>query len=258
MTTALIGYTGFVGGNLAQQAHFDDLYRSTNIQTIAGKRYDLIVSAGVSSLKWEANRDPEADRLAINRLIDALNLVETRQFILISTVDVYDTPREVDENSPVRPENMMPYGRNRWELELYVRQRFNALIIRLPNLFGERLKKNIIYDLLHDNAVNQIHQGAVLQWYCLDNLWADIRRVIQHDLRLVNFAVEPWLTLDLVREVFGSTLPDQQVCPPPAYDVRTRYAALWGKAGPYLYRKDEVLGRLRRFVTREQTKSVRV
>jgi hypothetical protein len=37
MATALIGYTGFIGSNLARQFDFDDFYNSKNIDDIAGK-----------------------------------------------------------------------------------------------------------------------------------------------------------------------------------------------------------------------------
>ena len=104
MTTALIGYTGFVGGILSRHTRFDDLYRSTNIEDIRGKSYELIVSAGVSSLKWKANQEPEADRQAILKLMDALRHVKARTFVLISTIDVYDNPVGVDEGSAIAPE----------------------------------------------------------------------------------------------------------------------------------------------------------
>lgn len=47
MTSALIGYTGFVGGNLAKQMSFDRVYNSQNIADIEGKQFNLVVCAGV-------------------------------------------------------------------------------------------------------------------------------------------------------------------------------------------------------------------
>ena len=255
MTTALIGYTGFVGGILSCHTRFDDLYRSTNIEDIRGKSYELIVSAGVSSLKWKANQEPQADRQAILKLMDALRQVKARTFVLISTIDVYDNPVGVDEGSPIAPNRLMPYGRNRWELEQFVRERFASMIIRLPNLFGPGLKKNIIYDLLHDHNVNQIHSGTVLQWYSTENLWADLQRARQHRLALLNIATEPWPTMELARDMFGKSLPASPQ-PAPHYDFRTRHSGLWGKSGPYLYSKNEVSHELIRFVEQERSKSI--
>ena len=61
MNSALIGYTGFVGGNLLRQFAFTDLYNSTNIETIAGRAYDLIVCAGAPGVMWKANKEPALD-----------------------------------------------------------------------------------------------------------------------------------------------------------------------------------------------------
>ena len=41
MSTALIGHTGFLGGNLARQFSFDECYHSTNIAATARKRAPL-------------------------------------------------------------------------------------------------------------------------------------------------------------------------------------------------------------------------
>ncbi|MGR2709410.1 MULTISPECIES: hypothetical protein [Pseudomonas] len=48
MANALIGFSGYVGNTLLKQAHFDALYRSTNIQDIEGQQFDVVVCAGVS------------------------------------------------------------------------------------------------------------------------------------------------------------------------------------------------------------------
>jgi nucleoside-diphosphate-sugar epimerase len=249
MSTALIGYTGFVGGNLARQAHFDDLYRSTNIGTIAGKRYELVVSAGAPALKWKANQEPEADRAVIDRLIAALSTVgHVQTFVLISTIDVYANPIGVDEETPIAPDVLMPYGRHRWTLERFVQERFNSTIVRLPNLFGDGLKKNPLYDLIHGHRIDQIHQDGVLQWYSLSDLWADLSLVLQHNLRVVNFATEPLATRHIARDIFGLELRNQLPPPAPNYDFRTRHAALWGRPGGYLRSSEEIRLRIERFV----------
>lgn len=71
-------------------------------------------------------------------------------FILISTVDVYDIKSGVDEDYIINPEKADYYGRNRLEFEKFVKDKFPKFtIIRLPALFGSGLKKNFIYDLLN-------------------------------------------------------------------------------------------------------------
>src|SRR5260363_318997 len=88
MTNALIGFTGFVGSTLLQQARFEALYRSTNIGEIENKAFDIVVCAGAQAQKWIANREPEGDLQNIHRLMARLRTVRCRKFILISTADV--------------------------------------------------------------------------------------------------------------------------------------------------------------------------
>src|SRR5262245_360131 len=158
MADALIGSTGFVGGNLLRQAHFDGLYHSRNVADLRGRAYDTVVCAGARAEKWKANQDPDADRRGLQSLFDAIDAVTASRFVLISTVDVYPSPVGVDEDSPIDPAAASAYGRHRYELEEFVRARFREhLVVRLPGLFGPGLKKNVIFDLLHDNQVEKIH-----------------------------------------------------------------------------------------------------
>ncbi len=149
MRTALIGYTGFVGSNLALQYEFTDLYNSKNITEIAGKSYDLLICAGVKAQKWVANQQPEKDLADIQALIGQLSKAEIKQFVLISTIDVYPNPVNVDEDSLIDKTNHHPYGLNRLYLEEWVANHYqDHLIIRLPGLFGKGIKKNFIHDIL--------------------------------------------------------------------------------------------------------------
>lgn len=149
MKTALIGYSGFVGGNINSQHKFDDLYDIFNINDIKGKEYDLLVCAGVKAQKWYANMHEEEDLKDIFELMNLLKEVTIHKFVLISSVDVYDNPIGVDENSYIDKDKNNAYGRNRYILENYIRDTYQEhLIIRLPALFGKGLKKNFIYDCL--------------------------------------------------------------------------------------------------------------
>ena len=54
----LVGYTGFVGSNLAASHTFDGQFNSRNIQQAFGGRPDLLVYAGVRAEMFLANHDP--------------------------------------------------------------------------------------------------------------------------------------------------------------------------------------------------------
>ena len=149
MKKALIGYTGFVGGNLVRQMDFDDLYNSKNISQIENKSYDIIICAGVRAEKYLANKYPEQDLEQIQSLIDLLGTVGCAHFVLISTIDVYNNPSDVDEDTKIDETTLHAYGKNRLYMEKWAAQKFaKHTIIRLPALFGTGLKKNFIYDCM--------------------------------------------------------------------------------------------------------------
>lgn len=253
MPDALIGSTGFIGGNLAAQHAFADHYASANIDSVKGRRYRLIACAAAPGRKWLANREPDADRRSIDRLIGALERVEADHLVLISTVDVYSAPLGVDENSPVDRDGTEPYGRHRRLLEEFVQSRFESSVIRLPALFGPGLKKNVIYDFLHDNRLDLIHPDSTFQFYDLAQLWADIGRVRTLGLALVNFATEPVAVRDVAQEAFGFHFESSGAATAVHYDVRTLHAAALGGSGPYLRSRRDVLRGLRDFVAAERS-----
>lgn len=253
MSCALIGYTGFVGGTVSRQASFDALFNSANIESIAGREFDLVVCAGAPGQKWLANKDPITDRSAIDRLCWSLGSVRAKFVVLLSTVDVFPTPVDVDEDSRIDVSRQQPYGRNRLELERFIVARFPSLVVRMPGLFGEGLRKNIVYDFLHDNAVAAVNARSVFQFYDMANLWADVGTARAAGLSLVHFATEPVSVADVVTEAFGRTFDQIPAGSEPArYDFRSRHAGLFGGPGGYLYSRAGVLDGLKRFVATER------
>ena len=89
----LIGYSGFVGSTLQKQSRFESLFRSNNIFEIRSREFDVGVCTAAPAQKWIANLDPIADRQNIEGLITHLKTVTCKTFILISTVDVFKSPR---------------------------------------------------------------------------------------------------------------------------------------------------------------------
>lgn len=146
----LVGYTGFVGSNLYLKGDFDEVYNSKNIKKSYGKNPDLLVYSGLRAEKFLANNNPEKDMELIYEAQENIKKINPRKLVLISTIDVFKNPVGVDENTEINTEDLHPYGLNRYKLECWVRKNYNnALIIRLPALFGKNIKKNFIYDLIN-------------------------------------------------------------------------------------------------------------
>ena len=251
--SALIGHTGLVGGNLARQRPFDDFFNSRNIQEIVGNHYDLLVCSGVSGTKWMANLRPDQDKENIDQLMENLRGVTAEQLILISTVDVYGNPSQVNEDSRVDGECQTSYGRHRHEFEKTICEHFpKVTIIRLPAIYGLGLKKNALYDLMHDHEVEKINAHSVYQFYSLDRLWHDIEICLAHEWPLVNVATEPLGIGVVAREVFHVELTNGASENAARYDFRTKYDSFFGGANGYFHDKATAMSDIAAFVEQQR------
>ena len=254
--SALVGHTGFVGGNLAAQYPFDAPFNSKNIEEIAGQSFDLLAISAMPAAMWIANQNPDADRAVLERLTGCLRLVRAERVVVLSTVAVYPTAIDVDEGTPIDPATQTAYGRHRLMLEQFAAEHFpNALAVRLPGLFGPGLKKNAIYDLLHENELHKVNAASVYQFYNLERLWADISIAFTAGLKLVNFATEPVSIREAARAAFDCDFTNDPGTPPARYDMRSQHAGLFGGKRGYLYDRDQVFADLRAFVARSRSAS---
>lgn len=252
MPNALIGYSGFVGKTLLKQARFDSLYRSTNISEIRGQSFDTVVCAGAPAQKWIANREPEADRQKIEKLIGHLQSIHCKTFILISTVDVFGNPQGVDEDSEVVEEGLHAYGLHRRMLEKSIERHFESfLIVRLPGLVGPGLRKNVIFDFLNGNNIETIDSRGVFQFYPMVNLWSDVQVALAAGLERVHLTAEPISVADVSAKGFGRAFENIQGRAPAVYDMQTKHAAIFGGTGRHQYSARETVLAIRCYAQSE-------
>lgn len=252
MADALIGHSGFVGETLLRQRGFEHLYRSTNIDDIDGKDFNLVLCSAAPAQKWIANREPEADRRNIEALIAHLKTISCDTFVLISTVDVFKNPLGVDESTVVDESDLHPYGLHRRRLETFVEQHFaRHLIVRLPGLVGPGLRKNVIYDFLNDNNLHAIDSRGVFQFYPMVNLWYDIQVAIDQRLELVHLAAEPVSVAEVANRGFGRAFEQILTGVAARYDFRSRHGELFGGGDGYQYSKRETIQAIRAYAQSE-------
>jgi hypothetical protein len=250
----LIGHTGFVGGNLNRQARFAKHYNSRNFRDLGGQGFELLVCAGVSAAKWIANKEPDQDRERIRQLTDVLATVSVEEFILISTIDVYPEPAVGgNEDTAIDAAANSAYGRHRYELEQWAASHFGRCrIVRLPALFGPGLRKNALFDLLHDNQVHAINPAGIYQWYPVGRLWSDIEIARRANLKLVNLFTQPLPMGRIIESYFPGAPVGPSRSGAATYRVETRHARLFGGANGFLMSADACLAEIGRYVAGER------
>ena len=248
----LIGHTGFIGSTLKRQYKFNCLYNSSNIKTIHNKDFDFLICAGAQAKKWMANKYPKEDRESIQSLIKSLSKVSCKNFILISTVDVFKNPMGVNELSEINIDDLHPYGLHRRELEVFVESKFsNSLIVRLPGLVGPGLKKNIIYDLHNRNNLEEIDSRNIFQFYPVINLWDDIQIAKRLDTKVIHFTSEPVSVSEISVSAFGKDFNNTLDKIPTSYNFESLFANQMGGEGSYTYNKRESLQSIRFYAQTE-------
>ena len=244
---ALVGYTGFVGSNLLQFYKFDKLYNSKNFYKAKNKTFDKVFFCGLPANKWMINNNPTQDEETINEIKNILSTIKANKFILISTIDVYEnTNQELDEDYKCNPQINHTYGKHRFLFEQYIQTTFtDHHIVRLPALFGKGLKKNIIYDLLNNNNINQIFLDTSFQWYNLDWLYTDINVVVDNNIKICNLFTENIETNDIIK-LFSYDLSNNK-SKNIIYNCCTKYGHLFN-GNKYIRNKTFVLDSIKHFI----------
>ena len=146
---ALVGQSGSVGNSICVCGGIDRCFDSDNVKEAYGLKPDLLIYAGLGET-WELNS--LAPAAYIERIIQSekdIWQIEPKHVVLISTIDVFRTTEGVDENTVVDITKLHPFGHNRYLLEEWTRDYDpEALIIRLPVPFGERVRGNFIFDMI--------------------------------------------------------------------------------------------------------------
>lgn len=236
----LLGHTGFVGETLLGQARFDGQFSRGNIAESKDTHSELLICSAAPAQKWWANANAAEDLANIQSLVSTLESMRAVKAVLISTVDVFDNPLEIDEDSTPVSSVQNPYGKNRRYLEDEFTRIFNdALVVRLPGLVGPGLRKNALFDLKSDNQVSMLNGASVFQFYPIEKLWGDLTLAIENKLDLLHLTSEP-ISLGLIaKSIFGiqlESLPD-----PVIYNFQTKHANLWGKQSRFQYTAEQCL-----------------
>jgi nucleoside-diphosphate-sugar epimerase len=243
----IIGHTGFVGSNLCDNINFSHKYNSKNINDIIDTDHDVIYCCGISANKFWANKNGGVDKQNIDDLINTIKSVKCNQFILISTIDVYSDLSNKNEDDNKCDKSHHAYGWNRYYAENKLGEIFGdkLQIIRLPALFGNNLKKNILYDLKNKTFFGKVNLDNKLQFYHVDNLAKDIQYMVDKNIKELNLFTEPIPLGEIVDKFFeyNDEIMYKDIDSSFVYDLRTKYL----ESG-YWLNKENVLNDLKKWL----------
>lgn len=215
MLRALIGSNGTIGASILDNITVDRVYNSDNLEDIAGHSFDRVIVAAPSGNRLAVNRGQTQDRLQCERIVAALSKCNIRDLVLIGSVDAVTAPNT-------------EYGSNRAWLEQHLANQHNLYTLRLCTLIGKRIKKNMLYDIKHGLFLEKIDAGAVLQWCILDDVPAQIERVIAQGPGSVNIVSEPIANRTVL----------QRFCPELVPDIDTESVSY--NQQPYVYNQTQI------------------
>lgn len=236
----ILGHTGLVGSYIYDAFPEAETFNTQNSSNLIGKEFELLFISAMPAQKWKANSNPQEDSLHRLRLEDLLGKVQAKKVILISTVDVFSEPSEKVESSEPDLSNPQAYGRNRALFEQYVMNAFQDVwTIRLPGLVGERLKKNVLFDIKHHLDVSMVPSNSQFQFYPLHRLAIDLKKALTYPAGIFHFAVEPLFLSEIVEASSKpGTILGESSDFAPKYNFLTEKMRL---AGNYLVSKTESL-----------------
>ena len=223
MLRALIGSNGTIGASILDNITVDRVYNSDNLEDIAGHSFDRVIVAAPSGNRLAVNRGQTQDRLQCERIVAALSKCNIQELVLIGSVDAVTA-------------HNTEYGSNRAWLEQHLANVHNLHTLRLCTLIGKRIKKNVLYDLKHGLFLEKIDAGAVLQWCILDDVPAQIERVIQQGPSSVNIVSEP-IANAAVMQCFFPDIPHS------INDISVRY-----DQRPYTYTQDQIFAAMEEYL----------
>jgi hypothetical protein len=118
--------------------------------------------------------------------------------------------------------------------------------VRLPVVYGEGLKKNIIYDLLNKNQIKNINPNDILQYYPVDKLYLDINFSIKNNLSLINLSSEPIKNSEIIKIFYKKIILNKKKIAIRNYNMKSIYSKIWNKKN-YIYTKKYIINDLIKF-----------
>lgn len=137
----IIGHRGFVGSAICRKIRKKISINRNNYLKFKKKKFDIIINCSMPSRRFWAKQNPKLDfNETVIKTKFFLENYNYKKFIHISSISA-------------RCETKTVYGKNKRKSELLVKKLKNYLIIRLGPLYGKKLTKGVIIDMINNHTV---------------------------------------------------------------------------------------------------------
>ena len=252
---AIIGNTGYIGSFLSKKIKFKFKYNSKNIHRLTKKTLGTVYISAPHALKYWANQNPTEDSKIVDKLISNLKNLTCKRIIYFSSTDIYLKKQNVNENYKVLRKNLNIYGYNRLRIENFIRDNFDDyLIVRLPALFGWKLKKNFFFDILNFKSLKYYNKKTSFQWYFIEWIVKDLKYALKNKIKTINLVSEPLNLLDIVNYLKHDKKNFSENRKIVKYNILTKYS--WNKKiNRYNYTKSDILKKMKTLYVKKLNKS---
>jgi len=220
---ALIGSNGTIGQSLLDNRHFDAVFNSDNLEKIKEQAWDLVVCAAPSGNRLAINRAQTQDFQDCVVIARTLAKCDIKHLVLISSVDAETAPDSL-------------YGRNRAWLEQELSRTHATYILRLSTLIGNRIKKNVLFDLKHSLFLESLDRHAELQWCILDDLPRQIDISLSGTPGTRNIVSEPIKNTSIIAQFF------------PQITTGKESSTVHYDQQPYVYTKQDIFAAMEQYL----------
>ncbi|MCL2051061.1 MAG: NAD(P)-dependent oxidoreductase [Lachnospiraceae bacterium] len=119
---------------------------------------------------------------------------------------------------------------------------------KLTASYADRPKLKAAFLNLNFSSLNFTDSRSVFQYYNLAYLFGHLKKMVKHNIPLLNAATEPISAALIYEHIYGKTFKNELAKLPFAYDFRTKYDGLFGGENGYLFSREQVLLELKDFV----------
>ena len=156
-TIGIIGYKGFVGSSIFRKIKGKKVsIDRKNYLRFKNKIFDIIINCSMPSKRFWAKQNPNLDfKETVLKTKFFLKHYNYKKFIHISSISA-------------RCETDTVYGKNKKKSETLVKKIKNYLIIRLGPMYGKKLTKGVLVDMLNNKMVhvnkNSCYSFTSIEW----------------------------------------------------------------------------------------------